>query len=69
MSTSVLVEGHSISGTATLPINDNYPAAKRKKRTDPSSNAVSQGPGSQCNTSLATTEHPMLTPGLNGLSL
>jgi len=28
MSTSVLVEGHSISGTATLPRNDSYPVAK-----------------------------------------
>ena len=28
MSTGALVEGHSISGTAALPRNDSYPAAK-----------------------------------------
>ena len=28
MSTSVLVEGYSISGTAALPINDSYLAAR-----------------------------------------
>ena len=28
MSTSVLVEGHSISGTSALPRNDSYLAAK-----------------------------------------
>ena len=28
MSTSALVEGHSISGTAMFPRNDSYPAAK-----------------------------------------
>ena len=37
MSTSVLVERHSISGTVMLPINDHYPgsqAAIGKNRTE-----------------------------------
>ena len=36
MSTSVLVEGHSISGVATLPRNDSYPGSQpaiRKNKT------------------------------------
>ena len=49
MSTSVLVEGHSISSIAVLPKNDSYPAAKLPyARTEPYTVLRNKGIGRVC---------------------